>query len=573
VSEAETEAEAAAEAPAEVAPGPETTTQYLARSFCADQGYVLGTVAEAAPLVAASTIVLTKGDGINFSVLCLVDRERDPAASFGLALADVALAGEACARYTGTVSGQKVPVQIQIWEVGHGAPDMARLETLSRRWPGKAHVGVQAFGVDVDTGKVRSTAPSNGLFAGRRYVEKLLAAPRRSFAELAAASVRTPASEIRGVPVVTIGLLALLALLFAAEIVFGTRPTTGFLEPDITTLVAMGGVSKTLVQDGEWWRFFTCAFLHGSLIHLVLNGVALLLAGVVLESVLGRAWLLALFTIGALGGSAMSYLVNDANVVSVGASGAIMGLLAAAFVATMRLPEHGGRTGMQMMLARVLIPSLLPLAFHGEGGGSVDYGAHFGGAIVGGLAGVLLLVTWAPGSLHPRFGGVARGLVVAGAAFFALGFFQVHAKYPRWADEAKSADLVDQMAPQQQLEALSDAELGERIADLTKQYPRDPRLHYILAAKLAKEEHLDEAAAELRLALADPDVLKRVYKPELEVAIRAMLAEILVYQKKPDEAAAAAAPACTLGEGGKVPPDLERLSLCPGGTGSTPSTH
>jgi rhomboid protease GluP len=441
---------------------------------------------------------------------------------------------------------------------------MVRLETLGRRWPGKAHVTVQAFGVDVDTGKVRSTAPSNGLFAGRRYVEKLLAAPRRSFAQLAAASVRPTPSAIRGVPVVTIGLLALLALCFAAEILFGTRPTTGFLEPDITTLVAMGGVSKTLVQEGEWWRFFTCAFLHGSLIHLVLNGVALLLAGIVLESVLGRAWLLALFTIGALGGSAMSYLVNDANVVSVGASGAIMGLLAAAFVATMRLPADGGRTGMQVMLVRVLVPSLLPLAFHGEGGGSVDYGAHFGGAIVGGLAGVVLLVTWAPGSPQPRFGGVARALVLAGAAAFALGFFEVHAKYPRWAEEGKLADLAEQMAPQDQLEALSEAELRERVDGLVKQYPRDPRLRYILAAKLAKDEHLDEAAAELRVALGEKAVLERVYKPELEVAIRAMLAEILVYQKHPDEAAAVAAPACKMGEGGKVPPDLERLSLCPG---------
>ena len=54
----------------------------------------------------------------------------------------------------------------------------------------------------------------------------------------------------------------------------------------------------------------------------VLNGVGLFLGGVVLEGLLGRAWLGALFVIGALGGSIASVLINDPGTVSVGASGA-----------------------------------------------------------------------------------------------------------------------------------------------------------------------------------------------------------------------------------------------------------
>ena len=155
-------------------------------------------------------------------------------------------------------------------------------------------------------------------------------------------SLETPAEESRPeevpaapvqvqvqVPWVTLGMLAVLVAGFVGELVFGVAPISGPLGPDIMTLVATGGLSRTLVQSGEWWRFFTAAFLHGDLVHLIMNGVALLLAGWTLEPLIGRAWLLALFVLGALGGSAMSFAWNDPNVVSVGASGAIMGLLAA----------------------------------------------------------------------------------------------------------------------------------------------------------------------------------------------------------------------------------------------------
>src|SRR6185436_12371087 len=106
---------------------------------------------------------------------------------------------------------------------------------------------------------------------------------------------------------------------------------------DVGTLFAVGGMNTMAVlEGGEWYRILSAALLHADAFHLVLNGLALGLAGYLLESLLGSAWLLGLFFIGAIGGSSMGLFVNPPNVVSVGASGAVMALLAAGCVAALR---------------------------------------------------------------------------------------------------------------------------------------------------------------------------------------------------------------------------------------------
>ena len=93
-----------------------------------------------------------------------------------------------------------------------------------------------------------------------------------------------------------------------------------------------------------------CVFCDGTRIgiaHIGWRGLALGLAGYLLESLLGRAWFVSLFFVGAIGGSLMGIVVNPSNMVSVGASGAVMGLLAAALVAAMRFPPGATRTQIQ----------------------------------------------------------------------------------------------------------------------------------------------------------------------------------------------------------------------------------
>src|SRR5208283_6230464 len=96
---------------------------------------------------------------------------------------------------------------------------------------------------------------------------------------------------------------------------------------------------KSLVlEDGQWWRLFSAPLLHGGLLHIAFNGIALYFAGAVLENVIGRAWFAGVFAVSAVTGSAMSLLINPDSLISVGASGAIMGLFAAAFVVAYRYP-------------------------------------------------------------------------------------------------------------------------------------------------------------------------------------------------------------------------------------------
>jgi rhomboid protease GluP len=181
----------------------------------------------------------------------------------------------------------------------------------------------------------------------------------------------------------------------------------------------------------------TCAFLHGDPIHLLFNCVAMYMAGAVLENLIGRRWLLGLFVIGALGGSVASLTVNPDHITSVGASGAIMALLAGAMVASLRLPKGSARTQILVSLGQILIPGLLPLATHG---GNVDFGAHLGGAIAGALGGLALLVTWPRDAEHPRGGMFAAVVAVAGFVYLVFGWVQLasdHDTYKlRFAGEA-----------------------------------------------------------------------------------------------------------------------------------------
>src|SRR6185436_17472583 len=156
----------------------------------------------------------------------------------------------------------------------------------------------------------------------------------------------------------TLWLLTGLVALFGAEHVWAPFPGHGVLSPDVRTLLAFGGLERVAVlEGGHWYRLVTAPLLHAGLAHLFFNGLALAMAGVTLEGLVGRPWLFALLVLGGLGGGVVSLLVNPAGTVSVGASGAIMAVLAAAVLSAFRLPAGAARSSLQQSLMRLLIPS------------------------------------------------------------------------------------------------------------------------------------------------------------------------------------------------------------------------
>ena len=95
---------------------------------------------------------------------------------------------------------------------------------------------------------------------------------------------------------------------------------------DSYTLIALGAKVNVLINNGQPWRLITCAFLHGGLAHIAFNMYALKIIGSEVEYVYGKVKYISIYLISALGGSVFSYLFN-ADSISVGASGAIFGLL------------------------------------------------------------------------------------------------------------------------------------------------------------------------------------------------------------------------------------------------------
>ncbi|ANL66231.1 rhombiod family peptidase protein [Rhizobium phaseoli] len=216
-----------------------------------------------------------------------------------------------------------------------------------------------------------------------------------------------------GHPVFTYLLIAVLVAIYVGEISFGVDPPAAG-SPSTQTLVVLGGTFfPRMTAYGEWWRLFTAPLMHGGLTHLGFNCVSLWIAGRLFERLIGWRWFAGIFFASALGGSLASVWINDPHIVGVGASGGIVGLFAAVVAASFRFRSTPIADSLRIGAAQILIPSLLPILSAAKEGESIDYAAHFGGALTGAALSLLLLAFWPRQRPSPRFGaaGVAFGAV------------------------------------------------------------------------------------------------------------------------------------------------------------------
>jgi membrane associated rhomboid family serine protease len=132
--------------------------------------------------------------------------------------------------------------------------------------------------------------------------------------------------------------------------------TSGWLfdEGALVVLSPWGGVG-----DGEWWRLITAAFLHGSIIHIALNMVVLWMIGAPVEEAIGRGRFLAIYIISGLAGSAGA-LLFDPNAITVGASGAIFGILGAALVLEQQRNYVLGGSALSFLVINLIITFAIP---------------------------------------------------------------------------------------------------------------------------------------------------------------------------------------------------------------------
>ena len=135
----------------------------------------------------------------------------------------------------------------------------------------------------------------------------------------AARAARVPKLYAGAQPVATITLIAINVVVFLLE-----------RGGDSSTYVfRKGALTGVGVRDGEWWRVGTAAFLHANVLHILFNMYALWLLGRALERYIGSARFLDDLLVAGISGSAGALLLTNLYTPTVGASGAIFGLMGA----------------------------------------------------------------------------------------------------------------------------------------------------------------------------------------------------------------------------------------------------
>jgi membrane associated rhomboid family serine protease len=215
-------------------------------------------------------------------------------------------------------------------------------------------------------GPVGIRCPDHAVVSGRAT------APKRA-ARKASASL-----SLQG-PFVTFALIGINVGVFLLQLLMGAglSTTSGWIyEHGVLVSRAIDSSGQVVgVAEGEWWRLLTSTFLHGNLLHIGMNMLVLWIIGPPLEEYFGHGRYALVYLVSGLAGSAGA-LVWSPSAATVGASGAIWGIMGAALVLERRHIYVFGGQAMGLVLFNLVITFLIP---------GISIGGHVGGLIGGGL--------------------------------------------------------------------------------------------------------------------------------------------------------------------------------------------
>jgi membrane associated rhomboid family serine protease len=179
-------------------------------------------------------------------------------------------------------------------------------------------------------------------------------------------------------PIVTQVLIGINAMVFIVGLVAASGSLTG-RGGDLTLDYGLFGPN---VAVGEWYRIVTSGFLHAGLMHIGFNMLILWILGRLVEPAIGSGRYLLLYVVALLSG-ALGVMLLDPGSLTVGASGAVFGLMGAAVVIDRYAGIDPWRSGIGPTIAiNLLFTFLIP---------GISIGGHIGG-LVGGALGALILV-------------------------------------------------------------------------------------------------------------------------------------------------------------------------------------
>jgi membrane associated rhomboid family serine protease len=213
--------------------------------------------------------------------------------------------------------------------------------------------------------------------------------------------------DMRAVPRVTYSLIAINVIVFVAE---GNITATGggvgnsvYLKGALLGSSELPPLAGQGVAHGQWWRIVTGGFLHENLLHIGFNMYVLYVLGRMLEPALGSLKFAVIYAVSLLAGSFGALLVSP-HVLTVGASGAVFGVMGAAAVElrARQIPIMQSGVG-----GLIIINLILSFTFS-----NISWGGHVGGLIGGALTAEVL-------RQGDRFR--SQALAYAGCALIALG--------------------------------------------------------------------------------------------------------------------------------------------------------
>ncbi len=179
------------------------------------------------------------------------------------------------------------------------------------------------------------------------------------------------------IPYVTIFLIGMNVGIFLAIELLGSTA-------DSDLMVRYGAMRMPeMLEDHSYWRLFTSMFLHFGTGHIISNMVSLLVVGISLEREEGSLRFALTYLISGVLGNVISLIydhIMNINCISAGASGAIYGVFGAMLVTEFVISREKKKD-----LLRILCVGVLLFMWNDQKAGSVDYAAHLGGFLTGGL--------------------------------------------------------------------------------------------------------------------------------------------------------------------------------------------